>query len=374
MKLTKRIFCTVLTVALLLSVMLTGCSLPRLTIGGTPAIAGTVGGREVTTGEYLAYLYNTFNEIYYNQQVYMYDQYYQAGYIDTDPWAQESYAYGEGENAPKVTLSQYITLQTQDAIVRQEALTAMLKENGLPWLEEDEKNINEDLAEIDPNACLASGFSYENYAKAYKNLYLNERSLFFGLYGEGGKRAVSVEDQKKYFEENYLSYKIIKIALTDDEGTELNEEGKKKITDELNGYLEIYNKDKNFEAAVDAYNKANAEKDAEVEASKDEDNRVNVDAKASEMDADLQEAIRSVEVGTAKIVTYSEGGKTPTAALILRLDINEPADLFTDEQENILSSMKYEEFDEEVTAAAKKIERSFDKTVEKKCDPKKFRG
>lgn len=367
MKNAKRMLCAVVAMVMLLSVMLTGCSMPKLMIGGTPDVAGTVAGREVSTGEYLAYLYNTFYEMYYNQGLYYYE------YYGMDPWTQE-FTYGEGENAPKVKLSEYITLQTQDAIVRQEALAAMLKENGLSWLEEDEKEINKNLAELKPDAFLPAGFTNENYIKSYKSLYLNERSLFFGLYGKGGKREVPEEDQKKYFAENYLSYKMISIALTDDDGKELDEAGKKKITDELNGYLETYNKDKNFEAAVDAYNKAHAEKDEEVEASKDEDNRVNVDAKASEMDEDLEEAIRSVEVGAAKIVTYSAGGKTPTAALILRLDINEPKELFTDEQENILSSLKYEEFDEEVTKAAEKIERTFDKKAVKKCKPENFLG
>ena len=367
MKHTKRILCTVLALALVLSMALTGCSMPRLTIGGTPAVAGTVGGREISTGEYLAYLYNTFYEMYYNQGLYYYE------YYGMDPWTQE-FPVSEEEDAEKLKLAEYIKWQAQDSIVRQEVLAAMLKENGLSWLEEDEKKINDELKELKEGAYLAAGFSNENFIKSYKALYLNERSLFFGLYGEGGKRAVSKADQKKYFEENYLSYKMISIALTDSDGKELDEKGKKEITDKLNGYLEIYNKDKNFEAAVDAYNKDNAEKDEKVEASKDEDNRINTDAKASEMDEDLEEAIRSVEVGTAKIVTYSAGGKTPTAALILRLDINDPKDLFTDEQENILSALKYDEFDEEVKKAMEKVERTFDKAVLKKCKPQNFLG
>lgn len=367
MKLSKRILCTILALTLVLSMALTGCSLPRLTIGGTPDIAGTVADREVTTGEYLAYLYNTFYEVYYNQGLYYYE------YYGMDPWTQE-FSVSEEKDAEKVKLAEHIKLQAQNAIVRQEVLSAMLKEHNLPWLEEDEKKINDELKELKEGAYMAAGFTNENFIKAYKALYLNERSLFFGLYGEGGERAVPEADQKKYFEENYLSYKIIEIALTGSDGKELDEKGKTEITDKLNKYLDVYNKDKNFEAAVDAYNKDNAKKDEKVEASKDEDNRINTDAKASEMDKDLEEAIRSVEVGSAKIVTYSAGGKTPTAALILRLDINDPKDLFTDEQENILSALKYDEFDEEVKKAMEKVEYTFDKAVVKKCKPQNFVG
>ncbi len=363
MKLTKRILCTALVAVMLLSVVLTGCSAPKLTIGGTSKVAGTIGANEVPTGEYLAYLYNTFYEMYYNQGLYQYEMY------GMDVWTQE-FTYGEGDDAQKLQFSDYVVRQAQDSMVRQEALRQLMKKHDITWIEEDEKEIDEELSKMEKDAFLVVGFSNKNYIKAYKNLYLNERSLFYGLYGKGGEREVADKDLRAYFDKNYLSYKMISLNLTDSEGKELDKKGKQKILDQLNGYLEQYNKDKNFEAVMDTYNKANAAKDEKVEPSKDEDNRVNGDA--NDMDADLAEAIRKVKVGSAQVVEYKAGGSTPTAALILRLDINEPKELYTDSYEDILSAMKYEEFDEEVTKKANGITYTFKKSVVKACKPENF--
>ena len=362
MKSTKRILTGVLAVVLMLSV-LAGCSMPKLFIGGTPDVAGTVNGKDIATGEYLAYLYNTFYTMYYDQGLYYY------AYYGMDPWTQE-FTYGEGDSAQKVKLSEYITLQTKDTIARQEALEQLLAKNNLKWLEEDEKKINEEMAELAADNFLPLGFSNENFIKSYKALNLNERSLFMGLYGEGGQREVKEEELKKYYTDNYLVYKTISIALTDKDGKELKDDEKKKITDRLDKYLEQYNKDKNFEAVMDTYKKDEAtDKTAKIEPTKDEDNRVIADA--NDMDKDLVEAIRKVAIGSAQVVTYKDGGTTPTAALIVRLDPNEK-DQFKDHKEEVLVTMKYEEFDKEVDAEAKKVTVVIEKSVEKKCKPESF--
>lgn len=363
MKHAKRILCSVLAAALLLTAMLTGCSIPKITLGGTADVAATIGEQSISTGEYLAYLYNEFYNLYYSQGLYQYEMY---GY---DVWTQE-YTYGEGDDAEKLDLSAYITRLAQDNIKRQAALDKLLKDNNLSWIEEEAKQIEEDLAETSADAYLSLGINDEHFATVYKAIGLNERSLFFGLYGKGGTKEVTETELKKYFTDNYLSYKIISIALTDDEGKELDEAGKKKITDQLNGYLEQYNKDKNFEAVVDAYNKANAAEDEEIEASKDEDNRVDTDA--NDLDEELAKAIRTVDVGTAKVVTYQASGTTATAALVLRLDINDPADLYTDSYEAILSAIKYETFNEDVEKAMEEIKVVYNESVVKKCKPENF--
>lgn len=364
MKTVKHIFCAALAVCLLLSVMLTGCSAPKLVIGGTPDVAGTVNGEPLSTGEYLAYLYNSFYNVYYNSG------YYQYAYYGYDAWG-EKMTYGEGDDAQSVELAEYIRLIAKDDIARQVALSQMLKEKGIEWNADDLKEYEKSLKEMEKGAMLSVGISDENYIKVNKALSLNERSLFYGLYGEGGKQEVSEKERREYFDKNYLSYKIISIPMTNSEGKELDKDGKKKITDQLNGYLKTYNDTKNFEKVVDAYNKANAGKDEKVEASKDEDNRVNADA-TQISDEDLAEAIRKVKVGTAQVVEYSANGSTPTAALILRLDINNPKELFKDETENILYGMKYEAFDKEVDKAAAKVTVELKKSVVNACKPENF--
>ena len=370
-----RILCAVLAAVMLLGA-LAGCSAPRLTIGGVSGKAADIGDTELSAGEYLAYLYNAYYNLYYSQGLYMYASYY-------DVWDQ-TYTYGEGDDAEKLKLAEYIKRTAQDSAVRQYALEGMMKKYDVSWDADEEKKIDESLKDVGKDAYMSLGISNDHFISVYKKLNLNESSLFYTLYGEGGQREVSEADRKAYFEKNYLSYKIISIALTGSDGKELDDAGKKKITDRLDGYLAKYEETKNFEAVVDQYNadeKKDDEKkddtssttssDEEKKGSTDEDNRKNADAN-NISDTQLVEAIRSVDVGKAKVVNYKANGSTATAALILRLDINEPSSLFTDETKSILYSLKYEDFDKEVGEEVAKVTYKFVSSVVRKCDPKDF--
>ena len=361
MKHTTKLLCGLLAAVMLLSVMLTGCTLPKPTLPGVGNVAATYGGgQEITTGEYLAYLYMNFNNVY--QNYYYYAQY------GMDPWEQ---VVPYGEDDEELPLADYITATTKDSISRIVALDKMMKDNGLNWLEEDEKSVNEELATMEPDAFIDYGISNDSFTKAYKNMMLTEYSVFMGLYGKGGINEVKDTEIRKYFNKNYLSYKMITVNLTDDQGKALSKEDKQKQLDLLNGYLKIYN-EKGFEKAMDAYNQDNAAEGEKVTASKDEENRNDMDA--TELDSDTVKAIRSVEVGKAKIVEYGgDDEKNPTtASLIVRLDINEPKDLYTDSYESILYALKQEDFDKEVDEVMDKITVQFNDKVISKCDPKEF--
>ncbi|MBE6777987.1 MAG: hypothetical protein E7541_01215 [Ruminococcaceae bacterium] len=363
----KRVFCAAIAAVMLL-VCATGCSAPKLYLGGTPDVAATINGVEMSTGEYLAYLYTTFTDLYYNQGLYQYDNAEAYGY---DIWTQ-TYPYGEGDAAQQLELADYMIAATKDNIIRQTVLEAMLKENGLTWDAKEQEEVEKELKEqLTPDAFLELGISNEHFAKVYRATGLNDSSLFYGLYREGGKRAMSEADRRAYFDKNYLSFKIINVPMMSSDNQEYTEEEQKKVLNDLDKYLQNYNKDGNFEAVVDAYNKANAADGQEITASTDKDNRYNYDA-TQLGDDELVKAIRSVEVGKAKVVTYKSGGTNLTAALILRLDINKPANLFADETDNIIRGAKYEEFNKEVQEAMKKVTAEFDSSAIDKCDPKNF--
>lgn len=89
-------------------------------------------------------------------------------------------------------------------------------------------------------------------------MQLNDNALFYGLYdGETNPEApfmMPEEEIRKYFTDNYLSYKVIEIALTDDDGKELSDEEKQKVYDRLDGYLKIYNETGDFDKATEKYN------------------------------------------------------------------------------------------------------------------------
>ena len=384
MKNIKRMIATVLAMVMLLSVMLTGCGVPKIAFNKIPDTAATYGdNQKLTSGEYLAYLYLEFENMYYNQGLYQYEMY------GMDPWAQ-TFPYGDTEE--KLILSDYIIRATQDNIKRQIVLAQMMEDNGLKWIAEDEKEINDSLKDMLEDAFIDLGFNNKSYTYAMKNANLNERSAFYGLYGKNGPRAVKEEDIKKYFEDNYVSYKMISIPLTDKDGKALDEKGEeyKKIMERMDKYVELY-KEKGFDAVKEQYDKDEEEikkqqstttttknptgtdatgtgtttgtttaaptttttavptttttatttdtdhdhdhdHDHEEEEEDKDPNRV--DADGSSMDEELLKAIKGtekdgkveggIEIGAGKgeKVTYKAGGSTPTVALIERLDIH----------------------------------------------------
>ena len=385
MKNTKRILMAVLAMVMVLSVMLTGCSRPQVTFNKVPETAATYSGGEITTGQYLAYLYLEFENLYYNQGLYQYEMY------GMDPWEQ-SFPYGDTEE--KLMLSDYIIRATQDNIKRQIVLQQIMKDNKLEWIAEDLAELNKSIADMQKDAYIDLGFNNESYIYALKQANLNERSTFYGLYGKGGKRAIPETELKEYFEKNYLSYKTFSIALTDSNGKELDKEGEayKKIVDLMNGYMKIY-EEKGIEEAYKAFEKDadninNIKKAAATtttttttgstngttngtttagttaatttttatetttsasnattstgtgttaatkEEEHDHEHAPRQDVDSTTMDEALKDAIigktdkdgkveqEGVKVGECKIVEYKAGGSTPTIAIIERLDIN----------------------------------------------------
>ncbi len=360
MKQTIRVI-SLLVVGAMLLATLAGCSMPKVTVGGTAKTAGTVAGRDIPTGEYLAYLYSTYTSM----NLYQYSQY------GMDVWSQKL-SYGEGEAATEVTMDEYVQLATRDAIVTQEATRQLLEKYDIEWDAEELKTLEESFAETPGEAWLGFGISRENMINAYKNISLNQYSLLKGLYGKGGQRELPESDVKKYFDDNYLSYKMISVALTDDEGKELAADKKATELARLNSYLTEYNSNQNFEAIVDLHAKANAGETAVITASKDEDNRQIVDA--TEMDDEaLAAEIRKLSVGQIAVVEYKANGSTPTAALILRLDVNEPGkNLFEDAKDDILASLKGDELEKEIKEQAKSVEIKLKKSVVNACKPQNF--
>lgn len=111
----KRAVSVVLSAAMILSMgAAAGCS--------TPEVAMTVGDTTYSTGDYLAYLYNTYSQVYQNYNFAMYAQY------GMDPW-EITIPYGDDEE--EMAAEDYIVKTTQDAMIRQKAIKDKLEEYGL---------------------------------------------------------------------------------------------------------------------------------------------------------------------------------------------------------------------------------------------------
>ena len=424
-KLLKRTGILVLALVVLVgAVLTTGCS--------TPKVAMTVDGTEYTTGEYLAYLYNTFYQNYVNGQLYYYDLYME----DYDVW-NETYEY-EGE---ELNLSDYISRQTQDIIVRQVAIQRLMEEYKISVSDEDKAKMEEELKDLKPDTFLDYGFNNDSYIRMYKEFNYNESTLFYALYGEGGQKAVPADDIRKYFDENYLSYKIISMPLVNSSGKDLTEKEKQDITKRLEEYLALYEKEKDFDKVIEKYQadeKAKEEasktttttgkgnttpagttatttttaapttttteaeattgnctatttgegtttttkaEDKEEETPKDP-NRVDVDSKVSG-DAELAKEIKKLKFNEVKIVEYKNSSGKATKALVLRLDPEadrgedkdgKAVDYFADQNKAILYQLKNEEFNKDVDAKIEKLDVDINSRAVNACDPYEFRS
>lgn len=386
MKLLKKILCAVVCLALL--VALAGCS--------TPQVALTVDGKDYSTGEYLANLYNQYSSAY-NSSLYYYE------YYGQDIWSQ-TFPYGEKEE--KLGLADYLIASTKDVIIRQKAVENMMAKYDIKLSKEEETELAKQLASVAESDVLALGFNKENYGKMVRAFNYNESALFYGLYKEGGERALSKADLETYVKENFLSYQMFSIELVSSNGSELEDNVKTAVKEFLNSYLTQYNKSGDLAAVFKGY-LANVKKGVELKdkdgktlatlswkngavvitlpnAKKDESENTETEDPTCErqnndvsaMDEDLIKAIKKIKEGEAAVITYSAGGTTDTAALIVRfapLSGKNAVDLKKDEQvENVIYYAKYDAFDEEVEKAAKALKYTVNERAIKMCRPEYF--
>ena len=314
-----------------------------------PTIAATYAdGKELTTSQYLAYLYLEFENLYYSQGLYQYEAY------GLDPWTM---TFPYGQSGEKLLLSDYIVRATQDNIKRLIVLEQMMEEYDISRIAEEEAELNKDLATLEKDTFMDFGFDNDSYIYAAQNAYLNERSLFYGLYGKGGARAVDELELRRYFSNNYLSYKMLSIPLTDDAGQALdkNSDAYQEITDKMSQLLSVSQQD-GFNAAY-VLHTGQAAGTA----------RQTTDRVA--MDEALVQAIDSLPYNQPTIVEYMASGTTPTIALIERLNTS---DMYEQSVENIIYTLRYEAFNTEVVEAMERLDITFDNTVITRNKPEDF--
>lgn len=397
----KKILSTAVAVMAAGSLALTGCS--------TPKTAMTVDGKDYSTGEYLAYIYQIYSQV---AQYYAY-----SGYSGDQLWEQ-TMPYGEGDDQVQLEFAEYLKKSAQDSIIREKALENIMKKYDISISEDDLKQMDEDLKSLQEDNFLEIGFNNEHFKAMYKAVTYNETTLFNGLYDVGGKEGMTDKEMREYFDKNYLSYKSIEIPLTDTDGKDLDDAGKKKVQSRLNGYLSQYNKNKDFDAVIAQY-KADEEKAAAAtgtdpstgdtttstttttpptttttasatEASKTpaestatasaetttttDPNLNNIEGADSYSDEDFLKALQGLKEGEVKIVEYKKNGTTNTMALVLRLNPEKAngKDYFKNSHNGILHNAKDKAFDEMVDKVVDSLKVELNDRAIKMCDPREL--
>ncbi|MBE6806698.1 MAG: hypothetical protein E7527_01605 [Ruminococcaceae bacterium] len=392
----------ILSAVLVLSMLLTGCSLWKPVVSSTPDVAATYGdGQTIATGEYLAYLYNAINDTMSTM--------YQAGKDATT----EKYTLGDKKD---LTFDEYIPLLVEQNIKKQIVLDKLIKDNGIKFeTEEDFKSftglhdtyhsLEEARKDYEPGWILSLGISDASYTAVEDKLVLNEDTAFFGLYGKGGAEEIEDKVLREYYGKNYISYKVIAISLdlTDEEkaAAALTSEESKGLTDKekkeaeekklkeaeakklkeskekLEGYLKIVKKE-NFEKAMDQYRKdllkeqeeeAEANKtpteEEEFEPSTDKDNRVN--AHRDDEEDSLEKELDKMKNGEVKLIEKLVYAEAPYAVVLQKLDINEPKTVFDDFYEAILKNVQNEAFQKMLDKMIQDVKIEFNQEVLDTC-------
>ena len=376
----KRILATVCAVVMLV-LCCAGCS--------TPDNAMTIDGYTVSTGEYLANMYNMFYQAYYNGGLY-YTAYYNQ-YTADQVWAMEQ-TYGEGDTALKLKLDDYIKQVTKDSLIRQQAVKSLMKEYGISLSEEDVKEIDKQMSTYD-NSLIAFGFNAENYKKMMTAYNFEEAALFYGLYNEGGQKAVAETDVRSYFDTNYLVYKTFTLSLVDSKGADLPADEIAKLEAQMQTYMDMHKAGKD---ALEIYKKYLADEEAKKEAEKKDTEKKDVTSTATDekeeekvewsfsslvatsenANADLAKAIQGLKAGEATTVKYNPSSSSKVLAFVIRYDHSDEYkskdEFYKDTRDSVLYTMKGDEFEEMLKEPIKqKTEKTEvnDRAMDM-CDPK----
>lgn len=256
------------------------------------------------------------------------------------------------------------------------------KKDGYTWIEDEakdsalahmtvEKLIKDNKVKIDDSELKLYKSQYSYYYKMSEELYTKlgvsedsfadinaiypykSQKLFEYLYGEKGPKAVSEDEIKKYYEDNYVNYYYVGYSLvsTDDDGNavDVDDETIDKVTLHFDTYAKQLNDGKTVEDIEELY-----KKDFEVESVPSTNNTAVLDD--ANISDEIKETIKGLEVG--KAATKKIDG---SYYLIYKGDAASKFDEVTDEENgtitktSILYSMKNDEYKDYLKKEQKKL-------------------
>ena len=197
----------------------------------------------------------------------------------------------------------------------------------------------------------AMGISEKSYKNAIIKTALEKDRLFNKLYGEGGTQEVKEDELKKYFTENYVSYKYLTTSLnsTDSEGntTTMSDEEKEVVKARYERYANIineqkktlddvaaqYNKDYPSESSSESSNNETTSSEASTESSKE--------TTSSEASAESSKETTSSEASSNESSSSENSNKTTTNPIQSSVeDLSSDNFVFGNDVKNKLKEMK----------------------------------
>lgn len=273
----------------------------------------------------------------------------------------------EDPNGDKVNAQDYILQEAENACKNLLNTEKLFAQKGLTLSETE-------LTAAESNADQAWSYYGQTYEKLgiskdsfYRAEYLfaaKYNALFDAIYGIGGEKAVSDDEIKAYFIENYTNYAYLPMNLytttdsesddassTDSTSVAFSEEEVKQATDDFNAYAQqINNGSKTYDEIAQAYTiAAGLEEDPSV---------TNTEIlEDSSLGDELKEALEGLDANQATVIQVGEDS-TAVLYLVYKGDINKEAENVFEESQrsSVLYSMKFEEYQKDMDAQAKAYE------------------
>lgn len=224
------------------------------------------------------------------------------------------------------------------------------------------------------------GISKESFVEAYGMYDQKYTKIFKTLYGEGGEKEVSKSDIEKYFKENFTDYSFFSVPLydsaTSDDAsaasstTAKSDEEIKKIKESLDKYAKAINDEgKSFKDEADAYMK-----DYNVSEDPTTTNVAILDDAG--LGDELKKAIEKLDENKAAVVKVGEDNNSALYYLVYKGAIADQVKTLSDEESNmsfqVIKKLKSDEYEKDITEAAKKIKCETNESAISKYDPSMF--
>lgn len=273
----------------------------------------------------------------------------------------------ENPDGDKVNAQDYILQEAENACKNLLNTEKLFAQKGLTLSETE-------LTAAESNADQAWSYyrqTYESLGVSKDSFYRAEylfaakyNALFEAIYGIGGEKAVSDDEIKAYFTENYTNYAYLPMNLyttadsesddassTTSTAVAFSEEEVQQATEEFNAYAQQINDgSKTYDEIAQAYTT-----DAGLEENPSVTNTEILED--SSLGDELKEALEGLDANQATVIQVGEDS-TAVLYLVYKGDIHEEAENVFEESQrsSVLYSMKFEEYQEDMDAQAKAYE------------------
>ena len=204
--------------------------------------------------------------------------------------------------------------------------------------------------------CEPNGVSKDSYLQYQKVAVYERNALFKSIYGEGGSKEVDNETVLKSLTDNFVIANTIKVSTVDKSSKALPDEEIEKYKTQLQGYADRLNKGESFDTIYVEYNGKDDSKDssdtADDETAKPLDKRATLyGSDKTNSSSDNFSDVSGAEVGNATVVSGEN-----YLLLVNRKDILADPYYVDNYSDEALYILKNDEFSDDVTAAAKKLD------------------